>query len=307
MITFCDTSFQGPKAFSVYDNARRLSVATNVPFYPAIESPPFDGLTISAADLQTAPDTSRTRWNRVPPDGTSITPADLTFDGVTPPYRKANDYVIAFSSSVADTTVGLYLPSLSYTLPPVPVQLRVMNLQTHRKVSIAGEDDGSSETVIFLENVAGEVRPTWEMFLQTALHRPGDGDTLMFYTRKGLSIYDTLTLSEYVLSARAGAGGPAAYALMQNYPNPFNPSTRIEYVLPAQSWVTLSVYNILGQEVALLVDKQEAPGSHVVEWRGLSERGVPLASGVYICRIEARGAAAGAPQFTRSMKMLYLK
>ena len=77
-------------------------------------------------------------------------------------------------------------------------------------------------------------------------------------------------------------------ALFQNYPNPFNPSTRIEYVLHGQNTVTLKIYNILGQEVATLLDEEQSAGRHTIEWNSRSSAGLQVSSGVYFCRIEVR-------------------
>lgn len=74
----------------------------------------------------------------------------------------------------------------------------------------------------------------------------------------------------------------ADYSLSQNYPNPFNPVTNIEYSLPQASEVTIKVYNMLGSEVATLVNEQKSAGSHIVQWNASD-----LSSGVYIYRITA--------------------
>jgi hypothetical protein len=73
---------------------------------------------------------------------------------------------------------------------------------------------------------------------------------------------------------------PSVFELKQNYPNPFNPSTQIDYDLPQPGMVTLSIYNIMGQEVAKLVNEQKDAGSYSVPWAPKN-----LASGVYIYRI----------------------
>lgn len=77
---------------------------------------------------------------------------------------------------------------------------------------------------------------------------------------------------------------PSNVELNQNYPNPFNPTTTIEYQIPADMHVELTVYNTLGQEVATLVDDQMNSGTHEVSFDGSS-----LASGVYIYRLQANG------------------
>jgi hypothetical protein len=99
---------------------------------------------------------------------------------------------------------------------------------------------------------------------------------------------------------------PQTFTLFQNYPNPFNPSTRIEYALPVESSVTIKVYNILGQEVATLVNEQQLGGQHIVEWNGRSSNGLAMSSGVYFYRVEAR-PLGGQPSFTSVKKMVLVK
>ncbi len=88
---------------------------------------------------------------------------------------------------------------------------------------------------------------------------------------------------------------PKNFVLDQNYPNPFNPTTVISYQLSAVGHVSLKVYDVLGREVATLVDGVEKAGSYRVRFDGLR-----LASGVYFCRLSA-------PGYMKTMKMLLLK
>ncbi|MBP1678701.1 MAG: Beta-galactosidase/beta-glucuronidase [Bacteroidetes bacterium] len=102
-------------------------------------------------------------------------------------------------------------------------------------------------------------------------------------------------------------GMPAAFSLEQNYPNPFNPETRIRYSVPARSGagndagaavdgtVRLAVYDLLGREVAVLVDERKAAGSHEAAFNAAS-----LASGVYLYRLTAG-------PFVASKRMLVIK
>ena len=80
---------------------------------------------------------------------------------------------------------------------------------------------------------------------------------------------------------------PDAFTLGQNYPNPFNPSTTIEYSLPEGAHVTVTVYNILGQQVTRLVDAYRPAGTYTVTWDGRGESGRTVSSGVYFYRIIA--------------------
>ncbi|HXF99601.1 MAG TPA: PQQ-dependent sugar dehydrogenase [Bacteroidota bacterium] len=85
---------------------------------------------------------------------------------------------------------------------------------------------------------------------------------------------------------------PARYRLEQNYPNPFNPSTEIRYHLPEASHVLLKVFNILGHEVATLVNQMQEPGVKTIRFDANG-----LASGVYLYRLQAG-------QFTETRKMI---
>jgi hypothetical protein len=78
---------------------------------------------------------------------------------------------------------------------------------------------------------------------------------------------------------------PGLLALRQNYPNPFNPRTTIEFWLPEGDYVTLSIYNLLGQEVRKLADGAHEAGYHVVVWEGKDDAGVDVPSGVYFCKL----------------------
>ena len=85
------------------------------------------------------------------------------------------------------------------------------------------------------------------------------------------------------------------FELFQNYPNPFNPSTTIRFSIPAATQVTLSVYDVLGRQVAMLVDENMSAGTHAVSF----DAGV-LSSGVYLYRIQTGS-------FTQTQKMLLAK
>jgi hypothetical protein len=88
---------------------------------------------------------------------------------------------------------------------------------------------------------------------------------------------------------------PAIFELRQNYPNPFNPSTQIAFSIPASGLVTLKVFDLLGREVATLVNGQMDAGLHFAQWDAKN-----TASGRYLYKLEAGG-------FTQTRGMMLLR
>jgi len=84
---------------------------------------------------------------------------------------------------------------------------------------------------------------------------------------------------------------PNRFELKGNYPNPFNPSTSIAYSIDFNSDVNVTVYSLLGEEIATLFAGDITPGTHEVRWNGVDNAGVAVASGVYIYRVEANNQA----------------
>lgn len=84
---------------------------------------------------------------------------------------------------------------------------------------------------------------------------------------------------------------PKSFSLSQNYPNPFNPLTTIEYALPQDCQVKITIYNILGQKVKTLVDDYQTAGYKSVLWDGKDSQGNEIASGIYFYRIRSANFA----------------
>ena len=108
-------------------------------------------------------------------------------------------------------------------------------------------------------------------------------------------VYRTLHPDRVTTGFESSPVLPPAYGLSQNYPNPFNPSTTIKYELPKSSMVRLSVYDLLGREVSVLVNERRDAGVHEVK---LDASG--LSSGVYLCRLQAG-------DFTQTKRLLLLR
>ena len=82
---------------------------------------------------------------------------------------------------------------------------------------------------------------------------------------------------------------PQQFALHPNYPNPFNPTTTIGYSLPKPAWVSLKVYNLLGQEILSLVDDWMDMDRHEIVWSGRDQAGRSVASGIYFAVLQTKG------------------
>ena len=81
---------------------------------------------------------------------------------------------------------------------------------------------------------------------------------------------------------------PAVFSLGENHPNPFRVATEIRYGLPVEADVNLSVFNVMGQRVATVVDGTQSAGYKIVVWDGSSQSGVRSPDGIYFCRLQAR-------------------
>ncbi len=88
---------------------------------------------------------------------------------------------------------------------------------------------------------------------------------------------------------------PVQFNLDQNYPNPFNPSTRISFSIPEKSFTTLKIYDILGNEIATLLNEEKPAGYYELQFDASK-----LSSGVYLYKLQSNG-------FVQTKKMILLK
>ena len=101
--------------------------------------------------------------------------------------------------------------------------------------------------------------------------------------------------ARFMSLVKRDVGVPAEYSLAQNYPNPFNPETAIEYTLPEAAKVRLEVYNLIGQLIEVLVDSEQEPGSHWINWEASD-----VTSGIYFYRLTA-------DHFTDTRRMVLIR
>ena len=195
------------------------------------------------------------------------------------------DLKIANIDNDANTVIiGLVTQISAESKPTLPVgQGAVANL-------IFTVDDPSVSEVT-LESVVLE-KPHHEMtFIYTHERSSSDDDG---QTRTAPQ-FNTVSLS---LSG-GGEALPVSFGLDQNYPNPFNPTTDISFSLPTPANVSLRVYNLLGQEVATVVNGDLSAGVHTVTWDGSNDGGAQVSSGIYFYRLVAGDEIA-----TRKMMLL---
>jgi hypothetical protein len=112
----------------------------------------------------------------------------------------------------------------------------------------------------------------------------------------GQSYYTVIKYRQTPDAVRENDGSvPTTFALEQNYPNPFNPSTTIRYALPNSAKVRLMIYDLLGREIATLVNEEQSAGWKEVEWNASA-----FSSGIYFYKIHANN-------FNETKKMVLMK
>ena len=88
---------------------------------------------------------------------------------------------------------------------------------------------------------------------------------------------------------------PTSYVLEQNYPNPFNPNTTITFSLPSKSYVRLKVFDLIGREIASIVDEELSAGTYLRQWTAIN-----ISSGIYFYRLQSGS-------FSETKKMVLLR
>jgi hypothetical protein len=158
--------------------------------------------------------------------------------------------------------------------------------------------------------VNGDVTEWTDVSIYWYLFEQDSNDSLQYRirakdTQEKLSVYsETASIRKKLHLQRSSADGspiPDQFDLHANYPNPFNPSSMINYGLPGDAMVRLTVYNTLGQEVARLVDAVETAG-----YKSTTFDGATLPSGVYFYRLNAVGVSSRT-SYTKVMKMMMIK
>ena len=289
-VTFRD-SVQTATRFDVRDLTSDSLLLSNVPIGGAgNESPEFEGLRLEVTQFQQpvySPDSSR--WLK----GSStlkprVTLPVVTFGGGTiKGVAYPADYMISVYDHVVDTS-STYLDATA-----TPMKFTVRNVTENQKAAVVFIDaDGDSQIsahdeIVILAPGEGPVPVlTWDLFFPSVTNvvQPRAGDSYLLKILKPLTSRDTIQFVPILSDVAGGEGSqlPGQLILYQNYPNPFNPSTSINFDLPRAEHVRVTIFNILGQAVATVMDGPAPAGLHRLQWDASS-----LASGVYLVRVEA--------------------
>jgi hypothetical protein len=148
-------------------------------------------------------------------------------------------------------------------------------------------NDGQYATIGYVEGYGTTTEPQAYSYIDNAVEIG-----TYFYRLKQI---DFSGQYEYSDEIEIEVNGPLTFRLEQNYPNPFNPSTLITYSVPENGFVKLSVYNLVGEEVSVLVKEEVDAGFYEVEFNAVN-----LPSGIYFYRLQT-------PNFTQTKKMILLK
>ncbi|MBZ0199056.1 MAG: T9SS type A sorting domain-containing protein, partial [Ignavibacteriaceae bacterium] len=106
-------------------------------------------------------------------------------------------------------------------------------------------------------------------------------------------------LTATVMSVNA-VSHPTEYKLMQNYPNPFNPETNISFSLPHSGFVSVDVYNCVGEKAVNLISGNINAGTHNIKWNGKDDAGNSMPSGIYLLKLSCNS-------FSETKKMMLLR
>lgn len=212
----------------------------------------------------------------------------------------ANTRIIRNYNLLSDTTSAIELKSFNSELNKNTIRLK---WETTQGKDIKGfeierreEDESNFETITFTpaKNTPNSVRK------YAFLDRISGPGTYIYR----IKMIDFSGESRYSDEINVEVSAPTKFSLGQNFPNPFNPSTLISFNLAVDSKVRLSVFNVLGQEVSLLLDEDLSAGIHEVTFDASQVTG-GLMSGVYFYKIEAKGTDGTA--FNSIKKMIFTK
>ena len=246
-------------------------------------------------------------------------PKPMTAESLVEELRNGNvELPLTFDTHSGEKQVIFYLGTASqkaqdYTryceLPPIPpsgsFDVRVAEENTNGLWGAVVDDDKAFEKHIdvMLPEGAQDIEVTWNgTDLTSGRYTLSDGRKTV-----DMSVAESFTVnsgSTRLTFASGGAEGGTVmiteYRLDANYPNPFNPETTIPYTIKDKGYISLTIYNMVGQEIRRLVDDTQPTGNYTVMWDGTDARGLQVSGGVYLYRLKVNG-------YVETKKMLLVK
>lgn len=205
-------------------------------------------------------------------------------------YRFTTKLITPSLYSPANNSTDVSLsPTLNWSVVSGAEQYK---LEIDTKPDFNGAAVYLTNTFIEMNGLANNNTYYWRVTALNNLGNSSDTSTTFKFTTLNISGIDTLKVNL-----------PTKYQVFQNYPNPFNPTTKISYAIPQNSFVELKVFNLLGQEIATLVNQERPAGNYEVN---LDASNLP--SGVYLYRLQAVDPSTNSGQaFVQTRKMILLK
>ncbi len=229
-------------------------------------------------------------------DRTNASRAFVTFSGYNTNTPTTTGHVFL------TTNQGSTWSNVSGDLPDVPANTIVVDPINTNHV-VVGTDLGIFETTNGGTNWTQQNSGLANVAVAQLVLRTSDG--ILYAATHGRGMFKTM--GPLAVNEPSSPQLPHTFQLNQNYPNPFNPSTIISYQLHGKGFVNLTIYNMLGEKVAILVEQEQAAGAHSVEFNSSSVSG-GLPSGVYFYRLNVLHSSGGeSASSSEQRKMLLLK
>ncbi|MFA6471678.1 MAG: T9SS type A sorting domain-containing protein [Candidatus Latescibacterota bacterium] len=188
------------------------------------------------------------------------------------------------------STISTLIPTFRWSA--LPIELLDLNI-------VVADPDAGGEIIWFAEINPDSLSAVYNFNGTAPVLQYGKKYAWAIQFRDALHDNSALMVSEFTIQSTGvdeelNSLQPSAFHLSQNFPNPFNPVTTIEYSVPQTQFVTLKIFNTLGEEVATLFEGKAAPGSHTAVWNSSG-----FASGIYFYRLEA-----GATKLTKKLLLM---
>ena len=267
---------------------------------------------IIASNAPSSPDTVKlqgfgsTRTIAIPSDTGSVTflTSDSTQAMITIISGQVAGHSITFDSfgtqppidvlDVPPFDTPVFYIDFDTTIPDsVTFQTSVTLTYTDAQLDSAGIDDENGLTVAWYDTTAN----TWN----TVTGILDVANNTITFTTDHFSIWALAAVGPTSIEEENNSSISRSFALHVNHPNPFNPITNISYEVAQKTHITITVYNMLGQEVVRLINKEYTPGRYNVMWNGKNGNGNSVSSGIYLYRMTSGTG------FVQSRRMLLVK